>query len=126
MAALAEASAPASLAKTGASSAKKLARDVIEEFMLFFAGTAAYYQPRPPGAAPNPNTDESKFFAYAELAIKCASWLAPYQSPTYRAIEIASPPLSRSAPPEDVVFPRDPVAASRLYLRLMAAVDEKT
>jgi hypothetical protein len=62
MAALAEAGAPASLAKTSASSAKKLARDVIEEFMLFCTGMAAHYQPRPPGAAPNPNADESKFF----------------------------------------------------------------
>jgi hypothetical protein len=41
-------------AKSGASSAKQLARDVIEEFMLFFAGMVAQYQPRPPGAASNP------------------------------------------------------------------------
>jgi hypothetical protein len=47
---------------------------------------AAYYQPRPPGAAPNPNVDESKFFAYAELAIKCAS----------RAIEITTRTVVRS------------------------------
>jgi hypothetical protein len=46
----------------------RLARDVIEEFMLFFAGMAAHYQPRPPGDAPNPNADESKFFASRQPA----------------------------------------------------------
>jgi hypothetical protein len=117
MAALAETGAPASLAKPGASPAKKLARDVIQDFMLHFAGMTAYYQPRPPGAALNPNADEGKFFAYAELAIKCASWLAPYQSPTYRAIEVTTPPPSERAPPEDVVqLPKDPSSLAGAYL----------
>jgi hypothetical protein len=66
------------------------------------------------------------------MAIKCASDLAEYQSPKFRAIAVRVddiPATAPSLPPEDgsvLPFPRDPVAASRLYLQLMSAVDEKT
>ena len=35
--------------------------------------------------------DETKFRQYAELAVACAKALAPYESPTYRAVVMTSP-----------------------------------
>lgn len=69
---------------------KKLAKEVLEEFMLVFAGMAATYQP----VETNPNKNPGEFVKYAELAIDCANKLAPYQSPTFRAIAVsAMPPI---------------------------------
>jgi hypothetical protein len=98
-------------------------------------GMAAKYQPAPPGQPKNPYQNETKFLTYAEMAIKCASDLAQYQSPRFKAIAVrvedsvtaaaaASKPLAEDENIQQ--FPNDPVAASRLYLRFMAAVDEKT
>ena len=92
---------------------------------------AARYQPAPPGQPRNPHQNETKFLTYAEMAIKCASDLAEYQSPKFKAIAVRVedvPATAPSPPPEagDVLpFPRDPVAASRLYLQFMSAVDEE-
>lgn len=69
---------------------KKLGREVLEDFMLLFAGMAAHYQPQPVAGA-HPNEHEDKFDKYARLACETAKWLAPYQSPTYRAIMVSTP-----------------------------------
>lgn len=73
---------------------RKLAKDVLEEFMLLFAGMAAVSQPLPPGAVATPGRipHDEKFEKYATLAVDCAKALAKYQSPTFRAIVIAPPP----------------------------------
>jgi len=73
---------------------RKLAKDVLDDFMQLFAGMAAHYQPRPnrQGIEPNPNQSEPLFEKYAKLAVEAAKHLAPYQSPTFRAIMIAPPP----------------------------------
>jgi hypothetical protein len=71
---------------------KKLAKEVLEDFMLLFAGMAADFQIGPPGAAPNLRADENKFWKFAEAAIDCAHKLAPYQSPTFRAVVVAPGP----------------------------------
>jgi hypothetical protein len=77
--------------------------------------------------------DEEKFVVYSKLAIQAASVLAPFESPTYRAVAVtdgAIPQASAARPgkarPESdaVPFPRDPVAASRLYLRMMSATPD--
>jgi hypothetical protein len=70
-------------------SGKKLAKEVLEDFMLLFAGMAGDFQTTPPGAAPNPRADEDKFWKFAQAAIDCAHKLAPYQSPTFRAVVVA-------------------------------------
>jgi len=77
-------------------SGKKLAIDVLEDFMNLFAGMTAYYQPMPNGVAPKPNQDENKFVQYARMTMKVAEALAPYQSATYRAIVTAAPPPPRN------------------------------
>lgn len=41
---------------------------------------------------PNPNADEDKFGKWARLAIECAAKLAPYQSPTFRAVVVGPTP----------------------------------
>jgi hypothetical protein len=73
---------------------KRLARDVLEDFMLTFADMAAHYQPRMLGQRPNPHADEERFWKFSRFAVYCASALAPYQSPTFRAIVVAPPPES--------------------------------
>lgn len=77
---------------------KKLAKDVLEDFMLLFAGMAAHHQPAPPTGAPNAYANEEKFNEYAQLAVSCAHKLAPYQSPTFQAIMIAPPPPDPNDP----------------------------
>jgi hypothetical protein len=68
-------------------SGRKLAVDVLDDFMGLFAGMAAYYQPMPDGTVqPGRHPDENKFEKYARLTIKVAGELAPYQSATFRAI----------------------------------------
>ncbi len=76
---------------------RKLAKDVLEDFMHLFAGMAAHYQPIPEGQAVPPGRapHEGKFGEYSRLAVDCAHKLAPYQSPTFRAIVIAPPPEDR-------------------------------
>lgn len=65
----------------------KLAKQLIEDFMHAAAGYAATYQRA---------NNIDKFQEWAKLAVEWASRLAPYQSPTYRAIVI-----SPEAPPPD-------------------------
>lgn len=59
----------------------KLGREVLAQYMCTFDELAEQYR----------KTDEFKFRQYAELAVACAKALAPYQSPTYRAIVVSSP-----------------------------------
>ena len=76
---------------------KKLAKEVLDDFMNLFAGMAAVYQPLAPGHIARPGTapDEAKFEKYARLTVETARALAPFQSPTFRAIVIAPPPPER-------------------------------
>jgi hypothetical protein len=67
---------------------KKLGKEVLEEFMMVAAGMAARYQPAPLGQPKKPGQNETKFLTYAEMAIKCASDLAQYQSPRFKAIVV--------------------------------------
>ncbi len=79
---------------------RKLAKEVLDDFMQLFAGMAAMYQPLPPGAPTPPGRapDESKFEKYATLAVGTATQLAKYQSPTFRAVMVApAPPTSKGA-----------------------------
>lgn len=75
-------------------SGKKLAIEVIEEFMHLFAGMSAHHQPIPPGQVVPTNRDpnEGKFLTYAKLTLEAAGELAAYQSPKLRAIAHYLPP----------------------------------
>jgi len=103
---------------------KKLAKEVIEDFMLRYAEMAAHVQPAPPGAPPNPHADEDKFWSWPEAAIDCAVKLAPYQSPTFKAVTVVPPPPAPPSVPEHINFARlDPEEAMRVYKRIMDGED---
>jgi hypothetical protein len=74
-------------------SGKKLAQEVLEDLMHTFVSMAEHYKPTPPEAEQqNPHADESMFVQYAKHVIDCAKSLAPYQSPTFRAVVVAPSP----------------------------------
>lgn len=76
---------------------RKLGKEVLADFMDLFAALAAYHQPLPDGQ-PVPldrKPDDVKFEKYARLAIQSAKDLAPYQSPTFRSIQVAAPAPER-------------------------------
>jgi hypothetical protein len=75
---------------------RKMAKEVLDEFMIVFAGMAAAYQPLPPGSQQTkPGADANLFEKWARLAVETAAKLAPYQSPTFRAIVVAPPPAEK-------------------------------
>lgn len=105
---------------------KKLAKEVLEDFMHLFAGMAASYQPLPPGIVDaRRQPDEEKFQIYAKLAVDTAKALADFQSPKFRAIMVTAP----TGDPEKPMVTRDgnlltiddPIAAARVYARIMKA-----
>ena len=79
------------LAKAGG---KRLARDVLEDFLELFSAIALTHQPAPPGAERNPNYDEKKFEKFARLAVETATALASYQTPKLKAV-LVSPELGQ-------------------------------
>jgi hypothetical protein len=104
---------------------KKLAKEVLEEFMFTFAGMAAYYQPLPDnqpapiGRKPN----EAKFEKWARLACDQAKELAKYQSPTFRAVQVtASQPLPTGPGGKQIdgeVIKLDQISISRVYRQIV-------
>jgi len=73
---------------------KPLARDVLERFMLLFAGLASRFQPGTM-AAPNKHADDTQFRFWSERAVDAAKALAIYQSPRLQALAVAAPPHER-------------------------------
>jgi hypothetical protein len=65
---------------------KRLAREVLEDFLELFSAIALTHQPAPPGAERNPNYDEKKFEKFARLALETATALASYQTPKLKAV----------------------------------------
>jgi len=63
---------------------RPLAKDVLEDLMLMFKGTAEHHVPSGPARGAEP--DVVRFEKYARLTIHCAQSLAPFQSPTFKAI----------------------------------------
>ena len=102
---------------------KKLAKEVLEEFMFLFAGMAAHYQPTPPHLPQqNVNASETKFLQYAELAVTAAKSLAPYQSPTFKAVQVSSGPIDPPTQPGDnakVINLKDAKKISRVYVDMV-------
>jgi hypothetical protein len=85
------------LAETQASG-KKLAKEVIEDLMNTFVDLAAYYRPVMPGQPEtNRHADKDEFEKHAIHAFEMAKALAPYQSPTFRAVMVAPPPSQDQA-----------------------------
>lgn len=103
-----------------------LGKDMLERFMMTFAGMAAHHQPVPAGqvAQPGRKPDEAKFLTYAKLTVETARDLAQFQSPKFKAIQIVAPPPNPVVPLADgnVVQIDDPVAMARVYQRMIKQV----
>jgi hypothetical protein len=65
----------------------RLGKEVLEQYMVMFDALAQHYRPIPK----SPHSDEAKFTKFSTAACECAKALAPYQSPTYRAIVVEQP-----------------------------------
>ena len=74
-------------APAGAIQQAPLGKEVLEQYMVAFDALAQHYRPIPE----SPNSDEAKFTKFATATCDCARALAPYQSPTYRAVMLSSP-----------------------------------
>ncbi len=106
---------------------KRLAKEVLEDFMHLFASMAATYQPLQPGMEPDEkrSPDEEKFQIYAKLAVDTAKSLADFQSPKFRAIMVTAPAggddIGKPLVSKDgnVLTIDDPIAAARVYARIM-------
>lgn len=103
----------------------KLAIDVLEEFMRVFAGMAARQQPRYDSDGKLIAGNPGEFERWARLTVVTADRLAPYQSPTFKALAVVAPPpqdqpnrpdLTREG---NVVKLNDPVRAARVYAQIM-------
>jgi hypothetical protein len=69
---------------------RKLARDVLDQLMHIFFNMAELYAPQP-GQKPDPE-QALQFERWSMHAFHVASELAPFQSPTYRAVMVAPSP----------------------------------
>lgn len=111
---------------------KKLAKDVLDEFMHLTAGMAAVYQPLPPGVTvveqgrePNPE----KFWKCVEMVRDFAKELAKYQSPTFKAIAVHAPidgagarDITPRLDASNVIDLTDVQAITRIYKRRVGGV----
>ena len=71
-------------------SGRKLGKEVIDHYMHVFAEIADTERAAALTEKPeNAREHEARFERFARYAIDCAQKLAPFQSPTFRAIQIA-------------------------------------
>lgn len=87
---------------------RKLAKEVLDDFMHLFMGLAAQHQPLPPGVVdPSGATrDEVKFVQYANMAREFARDLVKFQSPTFGMVKVSVE--NRFPLPGDGVLPVPP------------------
>lgn len=99
---------------------KKLAREVLDDFMHLFTGLAAMHQPLPEGVVPmqGQKPDPIKFMEYAKAAVDVAGQLAPYQSPRFKAVMSLGEYTPGGAPlpaPSDVTQQVESMTAQQAY-----------
>lgn len=86
---------------------RKLCKEIMAEHANYFHDLAAMYQPLNPDGTERREGDWTKFVQFSVLAVEAASKGAPYESPRYAAIAIAStPPGSRESQME-AMSPRE-------------------
>jgi len=111
---------------------KRLAKEVLYEFMMTFANMASFYQPTTQanltagGLIENPHTDEPMFLKYANLTVDTAAKLAPYESPTFKSVPVpgsAFMPEMKTIDQDGVIDLNDANAVARVYRRMMTADD---
>lgn len=73
---------------------RKLAKEVLDDFMHLFMGLAAQHQPLPQGVVDpsGAKRDEDKFIRYANMAGEFAGKLAKFQSPTFGMVKVSLEP----------------------------------
>lgn len=114
---------------------KKLGKEALEDFMNVFGNMSVHFQVTYPEImAARQSRDlavreemayrENQFIRYAELAIQCARFLAPYQSPTYTKMPYpmdlpSIKTIDQSG--NNVIDMRDPIAIARIYRSMMTA-----
>lgn len=105
---------------------RKLAKEVLDDLMHTALGRAAYYQPAAGDQPAKAHADEDKFMDAMRLAGYFAKCLAPYQSPTFKAIQVhGSLEVNIPAQPAaggNVITLDDPVAIARVYQNTMRQV----
>lgn len=112
-------------------SGKKLAKEILEDFMHLFTRRAQAYA----GAGveilsgvKRMKKNDDKFLLYAKLAVDVARDLADFQSPKFRAIMVSAPgvpnqPMKDVTPGADNVHRiNDPIAAARVYQQTVRRV----
>lgn len=111
------------LAEQQAKPGKKLAREVLDDFMQLFTGLAAMHQPLPDGVVPmqGQKPDHAKFMEYAKAAVDVAGQLASYQSPKFKAIVMTgleNNPGGALPTPAEVVGQVEQISAQQAYRML--------
>lgn len=108
---------------------RKLAKEVLDECMVTLMGMAATFQPLPPGVVdPMRTPDEGRFKEYIQLAMYAAKALAPFQSPTFKAVAVAAvndltgaagPQVPAGETADNIIRMNDPVRAARVYAQFI-------
>lgn len=120
---------------------RKLGKTVLDDFMHLFGNLASHFQVTyddimrgrsDPDTAKREAMEyrEAQFIRYTELAIQCARYLAPYQSPTYAKMPapqdfaaMANPMKTIDQNGNNVIDLKDPIAIARVYHSMMTAED---
>lgn len=108
---------------------RKLAKEVLEDWMFIFQSTAAPFQNRV-ALAMQANTapmasDYDGLQRWGELVIHTAKMLADFQSPKFRAVQLMTNPIAPLIEPprnDNRLDLDDPVALVRHYQRTMKLV----
>jgi hypothetical protein len=103
---------------------RKLGKERLEELLEIAIGATAFFQPTlKNGVEQNPNADWTQFQKWFQIAHAVAATVSPFQSPTFRAIMVAAQPTRHDEDRKsgDVIPLNDPVAAARIYHRIMSA-----
>lgn len=101
-----------------------LMKDRLCELAEIAIGAAAHFQPTLGDGKPNPHGDWAEFKGWVDLASKIADKAADYQSPKFRAVMVAAAveerPM-RSGSDGNIISIDDPIAAARVYARIVSA-----
>jgi len=98
---------------------EKLGKEVLAELMTQFCDMAERARPKygPNGKLVDGN--ERDYERWARLVLLCAKELAPYQSPTFKAVAVASPNPSIDRQVINLTAPIDQAEAARVYKLIM-------
>lgn len=110
-------------------SGRKLAKEVLDDFMTIFVSISAVNQPKYNSERELISGDPNEFERWAVLARDTAASLARYQSPTFKAIVVPAPgsPVVPSAPGGNarnmgnVIDVSNEAAVARIYREVMLA-----